>query len=438
MTRDWRVNPVVGDEWWRPEFDAGRHAVTTEPEAAASAVPFWSLMAFSFILLIAPQQLVPALAPFRIALVAGVVAVAACLVDRFVRREPLTVLTRELWLAGGLLAWAILTVPLSYRPEESVATLAFYIRSLAIFWLLANTVTTPKRLHQLAWALSLMSVPLALTAVGNFLSGRHGDVGRIVGYDAALTGNPNDLALMLNLLIPFSVALVLTAERPAIRGFLLAALAAVVTGVIVTFSRGGFLTVVTVFAAYAWKLRRRPERTWAWVALILALACLPLLPAGYLDRLATITRIEADRTGSAQMRRDDTLAAVSVVLANPIIGTGIGTNVLALNQERGALGIAVHNVYLEYAVELGIPGLVLFVLLLVECLKSAGRMRRRTAGVPGQQQLFCLAEAIQVSLVAFAVAAVFHPVAYHLFFYYVAGLAVAVKVIGEAEQPLRA
>jgi O-antigen ligase len=138
------------------------------------------------------------------------------------------------------------------------------------------------------------------------------------------------------------------------------------------------------------------------------------------------------------MRRDDTLAAVSVVLANPIIGTGIGTNVLALNQERGALGIAVHNVYLEYAVELGIPGLVLFVLLLVECLKSAGRMRRRTAGVPGQQQLFCLAEAIQVSLVAFAVAAVFHPVAYHLFFYYVAGLAVAVKVIGEAEQPLRA
>jgi probable O-glycosylation ligase (exosortase A-associated) len=442
MTRNWRVSDAIGAEWWRHELETCPPAVTRS-EAASSAVAFWALMVFSFILLVAPQQLVPALAPFRIALVTGAVAITAYLVDRTVRHEPITVLTREIWLAGSLLALAVLTLPLSSWPGEGLASLAVYIRSLAIFWLLANTVTTLRRLRQLAWALSLMCIPVALTAVGNFLSGAWLYVGavsvnRIVGYDAYLTGNPNDLALTLNLLIPFSVALLLTAQRPAIRGLLLATLAADVTAVILTFSRGGFVTLVTIFVAYAWKLRRRPERTWAWVALLFGLACVPLVPAGYLDRLATITRIEADATGSAQMRWDDSVLAVNLVLANPIVGTGIGTNSLALHEERGARWSAVHNVYLEYAVELGLLGLVLFVLLLVECLKSASRVQRRTAGVPPMRQLFCFAEAIQVSLLAFAVAGLFHPVAYYLYFYYVGGMAVAVKAIGGSEQHLRA
>lgn len=436
MTHDWRLNRAIGEEWWRPDLDTSPRVVAAGPEAAGSAVPFWAVMAFSFILLIAPQERVPALASLRIALVTGAVAITACLVDRFARRKPLTVLTREICLAAGLLAWAVLTLPLSFRPEESVAWLGFYFRSLAIFWLLANTLTTPKRLHHLAWALSLMSVPLAVTAMGNFLTGaflaQSLYVKRIAGYDAALTGNPNDLALMLNLLIPLSVALVLTAERPVIRWLLLAVLAADVTAVILTFSRGGFLTLATILVAYAWKLRRRPERTRAWVALLLGLACVPLLPAGYVDRLATITRIEADATGSAHMRWSDANVAVNLVLANPILGSGIGTNALALYQERGARWAPVHNVYLQYAVELGVPGLVLFALLLVECVKSTARVQRHTAGVPARRRVFCLAEAIQVSLVAFAVAALFHPVAYHLFFYYMAGMAVAVKAIGEA------
>jgi probable O-glycosylation ligase (exosortase A-associated) len=438
MTRNWRVSDAIGAEWWRPEVET-RPPQVTRPEAASSAVAFWALMVFSFILLIAPQQLVPALAPFRIALVTGAVAIVAHLVDRAVRHQPVTLRTREMWLAGALLAWAVLTMPLSAWPGESLAAFEFYVRSLAIFWLLANAVTTLKRFHQLAWALSLMCVPLALTAVWNFLSGASLQAvavpgQRIGGYYAGLTANPNDLALTINLLIPFSVALLLTARRPVIRGLLLATLVADVTAIILTFSRGGFVTLVTIFGAYAWKLRRRPERRWAWLALVVGLACLPLLPSGYLDRLATISRIDADTTGSAEMRWDDQVVAMNLVLANPIIGTGIGTNVFALYEERGTRLTAVHNAYLEYAVELGLPGLVLFVLLLAACVKAASRVQRHAAGEPARRQLFSLAEATQVTLVAFAVAALFHPVAYQVYFYYVAGMAVAVKGIGADER----
>ena len=432
-----RLDHSVSEGWWRPDpvvEPNGQSAVTAAvaPDATVSAAPFWALMCFSFVLLIAPQEIFPVLGPLRIALIAASVAIITYLLDRFRRRQPLTLLTREIWLSAGLMAWAIATVPLSFWPGGSVAfLLKFYLKSLAIFWLLSNVVSTLTRLRQVAWALSLMAVPLAATAVGNFLSASFlpglaaQAPRRIVGYDAPLTGNPNDLALMLNLIIPLGVALLLAVERPALRVLLVAVITLDVLAVIVTFSRGGFLTLMTIAGVYVWKLRGRPQRTLAWAALALALACLPLLPAGYMDRLATITNIDSDVTHSAQLRWNDTVTAAKFVVANPLVGGGVGMNALTLNHERGFGWSAIHNVYLEYAVELGMPGLILFLLLLVGCIKSAAIVQRRCAGVPGLRDLFYLAEGIQISLLAFSLAAFFHPVAYHLYFYYIAALAVA-------------
>src|SRR5207249_11869166 len=127
------------------------------------------------------------------------------------------------------------------------------------------------------------------TALGNFISGTFTSdstqaVNRIVGYDASLTGHPNGLALTLNLILPLSVALFLIARRTLVRAGLLAVIALEVIAVVLTFSRGGFLTMATTFTMYLWKLRKRPEGGWAVAALAIALGCLPLLPSSYLDR----------------------------------------------------------------------------------------------------------------------------------------------------------
>src|SRR2546422_57672 len=169
---------------------------------------------------------------------------------------------------------------------------------------------------------------------------------------------------MLNLILPLCVALFLANRKPLRRALLLAVILLQDTAVILTFSRTGFLTLATTVLLYLVRLRARSERVWAWVAVVLAFACIPWLPSGYLDRISTITSIESDATGSAQVRWRDTVAAVNLVVKNPIVGAGIGSNALALNDERGQTWTTIHNVYLEYAVELGIPGLVLFLILL--------------------------------------------------------------------------
>ena len=108
-------------------------------------------------------------------------------------------------------------------------------------------------------------------------------------------------------------------------------------------------------------LRGRGVRLHAPVAagglLLLAVCVPPLLPAGYAARLSTITNIETDATGSAQGRWADTHVALGVVAKNPIVGVGIGQDVLAMNRERGAEWTQVHNAYLQYGVDLGIPGM---------------------------------------------------------------------------------
>ena len=151
--------------------------------------------------------------------------------------------------------------------------------------------------------------------------------------------------------------------------------------------------------------------------------------------MSTITDIEADQTGSATGRWRDYQVALGVVASNPILGAGIGQDVLAMNESRGDDWVSVHNAFLEYAVDLGIPGLVLFIWLFAKCFRSARGVERRPARNASDRELSHLAAGVQISLLGFAVAAFFHPIAYQFYFFAIAGLAVALKHADLTEHP---
>ena len=67
------------------------------------------------------------------------------------------------------------------------------------------------------------------------------------------------------------------------------------------------------------------------------------------------------------------------------------------------------------------------------CFRSAREVEKRASGNPEMRQLGYLAAGVQVALVAFGVAALFHPIAYQFYFFSVAGLAVALKTTWRAE-----
>lgn len=405
---------------------------------------FGALVSFTAILLLSPQAWFPILGSLRIAFVVATIAIGTHLLSQMVRPREVPPLPTEILIAFTLVAWAVLTVPMSHWPGGSVEVLTDrYLKAVAFFWLIATLATTTTRLRILAWTFVLASIPLATTAVKNYIAGDVLSTGvrgftRIAGYTggSSIAANPNDLALMLNLILPIAGALVWMSRRPPARLLAAGALVLATTAVILTFSRAGFLTLAASALMCAILLARRRAPGAATALVVIALAALPLLPEGYVDRLRTISDIDADATGSAQGRWRDTKVAAGLVVQNPVIGAGIGQDVLVMNEERGIdTWRRVHNVYLQYGVDLGVLGMLLFIWLHVVCFRSARAAELRAAQDPALRDLVPLAIGVKVALVAFAVAAMFHPIAYHFYFFSIAGLAVGLRNACRAAVP---
>jgi len=418
-------------EWWRPQAVQASTLNEAPSDTDQAVLPFWCVMAFTAVLLFSPQTYVPALAPLRPALLVILIGVLSYVSDRWARGLPIVEWNREIGLIVGLAVLAAFTIPFSLWPGGSLGVLMDFAKTAAIFVLLSHVVTTMTRLRLAAWLLTWMAIGLGLFALYNFMTGATIDQGanqdRLIGNEGALTKNPNDLALMVNLLLPLTVGLLLASKETWQRIVLLTAVGVEAATVVLTYSRGGAVTLAVIGLAYLWKLRRQRERSFIYAGLLAALLALPLLPSSYFDRMSTITNVEADRTGSAQERISDMIIAGKTILANPIIGAGMGMNMLVMREARGGW-LGVHNVYLEHALDLGLIGLGIFLVLLWSSLRAVAHVQH-TSSSP---DLVFLAQGLQISLIAYATAALFHPVSYQYYFYYIAGLAIGARTIAGA------
>ena len=401
----------------------------------SSAIPVVALGGFTFVLLMAPQTAFPLLARMRIALVVAGVAIAALVVDRVARRQPVLTVPRGAWPAVLLGSWALATAPLSYWPGGSVGLFRdLFVKSLIVMWLIASVVDSTRRLRRLTWLLCALGGLLALTgiknfATGSFVAGGAPGAERIAGFDAPLTGNPNDLALMLNLLLPLTVALLLASRGRGARLLLAIIIGLEVVAIVATFSRAGFLTLAVVGTLQVVHTQRAWRKVAAIGAVAVGLALVALVPGGYALHLGTVTDISSDPTGSAQERLALMGAAVRVIVEHPLFGAGLGMNVIPITEDMGGWR-TVHNVYLQIAADLGLVGLALFLVLVIGCVWHVRTVRREREGLGSRRdELGHLARGIELSLVAFGIAAMFHPSGYHFYVYYIGGLALAARAI---------
>ena len=252
----------AGATWWQPQSAARR----VPASLTGSRTAFLALVFFTCVLLLSPQAWFPILKVIRIALLAAGIAMAAHVFERTALQQPITPMAPEIGIALALIAWSVITIPLSYWPTGSLKLLTDqYLKAIAFFWLLGTIVTSTDRLRAMAWTLVLCSVPLAATGVANYLSGATLSTGvrgfyRIEGYvgsgGSGLTGNPNDLALMLNLIVPLAGVLAFV-SRGTRRLVAIAALLLAVLAIVLTFSRAGKRRVPQPRCWRSWSVSRR-------------------------------------------------------------------------------------------------------------------------------------------------------------------------------------
>ena len=412
---------------------------------------FAGLYLFTLLLYVRPNELFPeVLGTFPIPRIVAIIAIAAYIAGIMGSGRRLTIVPIELKILALIAALGVLFAPLASSPSDSVDTLLdMFIKVIIIFILMINVITTHHRLRLMLSLVVVCGTIFAALAIRSYLIGDFtlvekknvGVVGlRIVGAVGGFFGNPNDLAISLNLLLPLAVALALTSTGLK-RMLYLVCGGILIGGVIVTFSRGGFLGLASLAFVFLWKVGRQNRAVTA-LALAGLLGVLVLaLPVGYAGRITSMFNIGEDPTGSSQARRDLLDRAANVAAHHPIIGIGMGNFHIYSVHEQVA-----HNSYLEIAAELGLVGLGAYLLVIFAPLRSLRRIERETTIQETgpliyryseqllQRDIHYFSIALQAVLVAYMVCSFFGSIQYQWFLYYPVAYAIVLRRIHLTQQ----
>ncbi len=404
----------------------------------AHGLAFAGLFAFTLLLYARPNELFPeAFGTFPIIKIVAIATLLSYVGSKLLHGEPLTLWPIELKMILAITALGILFVPVAASPNESTDLLTdMFLKVVAIFILMINLINTRERLRSMLKLVVICGTVLSLFAILSYVQGNPGlgtmgaeSGGRITGLVGGIFENPNDLATSLDLLIPLAVALALT-RRGLARAAYFACAAILAMGVIITFSRGGFLGLVAMAGLLLWKVGRRNKATTALAIGIVVMVFLIAMPVGYSSRITSIFDTSSDPTGSAQARKDLLERAASVAANHLVIGVGMGNySIYSIHEQRA------HNSFLEISAELGVAGLIAYLVMLFAPLRSLRRIEQDNfAGLRrGRQEIYYLVAAVQASLVAYIVCSCFGSIQYHWFLYYPLAYAVALKRICAAE-----
>jgi putative inorganic carbon (HCO3(-)) transporter len=396
---------------------------------------FAGVYLFTLLLYARPNDLFPALGTFPLVKIVAISITLIYLFSKIQAGKGITLWANEIAMLFIIALLGLLFLPISASPNDSYTVLTDpYLKTVLIFILMINLIDTRRRLLALWKLVVICGAVLGLGAIKSYAKGEftlHGL--RIEGLVGGIFGNPNDLATALDLLLPFAIVLAMLSKGPARLLYLLCA-AAMAIGVLVTFSRGGFLGLVALGVVLLWKLGRGRRMKTILTAALVCGVMYGLTPGGYGNRMTTIFNIEQDQTGSAQERRALMELAASMALRRPIVGIGMGNFHIYSFHEKEA-----HNSYLEIAAELGVVGLLAYLCLIFKPMISLRRIEHDSVKrqSPEANEMYWLSVCLQGAFVAYMVCSFFASIQYLWYLYYTAAYAVALRQIHAAEQAVK-
>lgn len=311
----------------------------------------------------------------------GFVAVAALFVVGGMRDKRRRL---ELVEVGPYLAFFVAAVflswPLSYLPSESFRFLFFHLTCALCVVVTVSAVERREDLTRLCVAVAATLVVIGGWGVIQGIQGvpvnySYTDVVANAGMPGrvySMYENPNSFAQALGLLIPPAAALLMCGKSRwgKLLGLLGAGLGTV--AMVMTYSRGSWvgLAVSVVVFLFWWKRKLLPG------FVLLAIACIPILPDAVFNRILSIFNTNDSSTMS---RVPLYQASAELIAQRPILGAGLGTDVVRtaireLNTYHGkAAFVHAHNLALQLWLETGLLGLVTFWAGMVSGVKSAAK-----------------------------------------------------------------
>ena len=258
-------------------------------------------------------------------------------------------------------------------------------RYILIYYLVINNLNTLEQMKRLIW--SIMASAVIVTCYG-FYQYVHGvDISAFQWVDGdqfpelkvrifSTLQNPNLLAGFLVVVMSLAVGIGLHTEN--IQGKVLLFVLVAVLGIclVLTYSRGAWLSVVAVTALCG----RLYNRKVLWVFLVIPVLAL-FCHDGVMERLLSIFN-PTDTSSTLRIALWE--STIAMILDKPLLGIGWGSYWLVypdydffLNNPAATI-VHAHNMYLHIAAEIGIPGLMVFLAIIYGHTRKAIQVLAQT------------------------------------------------------------
>ncbi len=264
---------------------------------------------------------------------------------------------------------------------------------------------------------------------------KHGGVG-----PGGFLGDENDMALALNMAIPFAFFL---SKSPAMSGLMravcLVATVVIMLAVVFTASRGGFIGMVTVVMGILYFSKNR-IRNFLLIVVLSATALL-FMPSSYVNEVESIS----DQSNSTRLHRLYFWGlGLDMFIDNPVLGVGAGnypwTNRLYELKRpdydeattRWAGGRPAHSLYFTLFPEMGLAGAGLYIgigLLMFRRMKEVSEDKGDVLEGPVGEEFKLIARALLVSILGFLSSGTFISVLYYPHYWYLNGFSLAIYLV---------
>jgi O-antigen ligase len=378
--------------------------------------------------------------------------------DLVVRRLPVVAPPAMGWMVVLLGIYLISALFSADTKRSWDAVTVFLTEGFVLYFLVINVIRSPDMVRGVTWALLSAGAFVSVFAVHQTITGNYDS--NYFGFaqaDAAIRtgvttlagdvfqprmagsiGETNRFAQTMLMLVPLGIFRVVS-ERSTVLRVIAGLMTVLITiGVILSFSRGAAVGLaVLVIALMAMRMIRARHALAVVMVLAVILAAFPQ----YTNRLTSLAGVGGlEGTGTSAVdnsllsRVTETLAAGLVMLDHPVIGVGPAMFPTYYEPYANNIGLLVrndaereaHNLYLGVGAELGIPGLVVFLLVALSVVRLLRRARR--ASIARRPDLERLTTPFLLALLTYYVTGMFLHLSFGRFYWLMLAVATAAAV----------
>jgi putative inorganic carbon (hco3(-)) transporter len=352
-------------------------------------------------------QLIIFLPGLPVVFLAAVITAIGLVISREPKRLPRNAAP---WVLLAFAMWMTVTTIFALDPGVSWDEWTRDIKGFALAFTVMIVMNNRIRIHALVWVYVLSVAFFSLK--GGLFTLLSGGTSHVLGLLGTVTGDNNNLGLIMVMSWPLLYYLRLYSANRYIRMGLIVVMGCTVTAVLGTYSRGAFLALGTVAGYFWWKAKQK--FAFGIFGLIVIVPAVLFMPQQWVDRIRTIDTYEAD--GSAMGRINQWGFAMRIAADHPLVGSGFNAA-----ESYYAIGkyypdehvLAYHSIWFQTLGDHGIIGLALFIAVALVGWRNATVVRRTSQSRPELAWARDLATMCQVALAGYFLAGSFLSFAYY-------------------------